>query len=102
MFIFVAHTGKTLELDVQSSVRYRPKMMIVGARSVLVKNGSPVFAKLHSLLPFAPPRVEAVQQALVELTGIPVEDQVVICDGARLDPARSLAAYKLPAVSQLA
>jgi hypothetical protein len=44
-------------------------------------------------------RVDAVQQALVCVTGISVPDQIVMCHGARLDPAKPLAAYKLPVVS---
>lgn len=44
-------------------------------------------------------RVDAVQQALVSVTGISVSDQIVMCHGARLDPAKPLAAYKLPVVS---
>lgn len=43
-------------------------------------------------------RVDAVQQALVSVTGIAVSDQIVMCHGARLDPAKPLAAYKLPQV----
>jgi hypothetical protein len=34
----------------------------------------------------------------VSVTGIGVADQVVMCHGARLDPAKPLAAYKLPVV----
>jgi hypothetical protein len=44
-------------------------------------------------------RVDAVQQALVSFTGVPVVDQILMCNGARLDPAKPLAAYKLPVVS---
>lgn len=44
-------------------------------------------------------RVDAVQQALVSVTGISTSDQIVMCHGARLDPAKPLAAYKLPVVS---
>jgi hypothetical protein len=43
--------------------------------------------------------VDAVQQALVSVTGISTSDQIVMCHGARLDPAKPLAAYKLPVVS---
>jgi hypothetical protein len=42
--------------------------------------------------------VDAVQQALVSVTGIALGDQIVMCHGARLDPAKPLAAYKLPVV----
>ena len=41
-----------------------------------------------------------MQQALVSVTGIGVSDQIVMCHGARLDPAKPLAAYKLPLVSR--
>ncbi|WIA42046.1 hypothetical protein OEZ86_009334 [Tetradesmus obliquus] len=41
-------------------------------------------------------RVDAVQQALVAFTSIAVSDQIVMCHGARLDPAKPLSAYKLP------
>lgn len=44
-------------------------------------------------------RVDAVQQALVAFTSIAVSDQIVMCHGARLDPAKPLSAYKLPVVS---
>ena len=43
-------------------------------------------------------RVEAVQQALVALTGVPLGDQVVICEGVRLDPHKPLSVYGLPVV----
>lgn len=49
-------------------------------------------------LPHLERRVDAVQQALVSFTGIPIADQIVMCNGARLDPAKALAAYKLPLV----
>lgn len=42
-------------------------------------------------------RVDAVQAALALATGIAVPDQIVMCHGARLDPAKPLVAYKLPA-----
>jgi hypothetical protein len=42
-----------------------------------------------------------VQQALVAFTSIAVSDQIVMCHGARLDPAKPLSAYKLPVVSGL-
>ncbi|EFN58270.1 hypothetical protein CHLNCDRAFT_57098 [Chlorella variabilis] len=41
-------------------------------------------------------RVEVVQQTLAELTGIPKGDQILMCEGARLDGAKPLAAYGLP------
>ncbi|KAF8059682.1 ATG11 [Scenedesmus sp. PABB004] len=41
-------------------------------------------------------RVETVQAALVTATGIALADQIVMCAGARLDPSKQLAAYKLP------
>ena len=47
----------------------------------------------------APPRrVDAVQHALVSFTGVPVGEQILMCHGARLDPAKPLSAYKLPVV----
>lgn len=50
-------------------------------------------------LPFPPShRVEAVQQALVALTGVPAADQLVMCEGVRLDPHKALSAYGLPVV----
>lgn len=45
-------------------------------------------------------RVDVVQQALVSFTNVPVADQIVMFKGARLDPNRQLAAYKLPVVSK--
>jgi hypothetical protein len=53
-------------------------------------------------LPRRPPwccRVDAVQQTLAELTGIPRGEQILMCEGARLDAAKPLAAYGLPGVS---
>ncbi len=44
-------------------------------------------------------RVEAVQQTLADLTGIPLGDQILMCEGARLDAAKPLSAYGLPGVS---
>ncbi|PSC71466.1 Autophagy-related 11 [Micractinium conductrix] len=41
-------------------------------------------------------RVGAVQQTLADLTGIPVGEQILMCEGARLDGAKPLAAYGLP------
>eukprot|EP00873_Tetraselmis_striata_P002870 jgi/Tetstr1/423134/TSEL_013903.t1 len=62
MLIFVAHNGKTLELDVQPTTR-----------------------------------VDAVQHALAALSGIPAQDQIITCNGARLDPSKPLSSYELPA-----
>jgi hypothetical protein len=42
--------------------------------------------------------VEAVQQALEELTGVPKADQILMCEGARLDAAKPLAAYGMRVV----
>jgi hypothetical protein len=39
-----------------------------------------------------------VQQTLEELTGIPKADQILMCEGARLEGAKSLAVYGLPGV----
>jgi hypothetical protein len=44
-------------------------------------------------------RVEAVQQTLADLTGIPKADQILMCEGARLDGSKPLDAYGLPGVS---
>ena len=46
-----------------------------------------------------PYRVDAVQQALLSFTGIAISDQIIMLNGARLDPSRSLGAYGLPVVS---
>lgn len=46
-------------------------------------------------------RVDAVQQALVAFTGVQVSDQIVMCEGARLDPNKTLAAYSLPLADTL-
>lgn len=46
-------------------------------------------------------RVDAVQHALVAFTGLPVQEQIVMHNGARLDPAKTLAAYRLPVVRAL-
>ena len=43
--------------------------------------------------------MDAVQQTLAELTGIPRGEQILMCEGARLDAAKPLAAYGLPGVS---
>ena len=40
-----------------------------------------------------------MQQTLAALTGVPLSDQILMCDGARLDPTKPLYAYGLPAVS---
>jgi hypothetical protein len=50
---------------------------------------------LHSTLP---PRVDAVQHALVSFTGVSAGEQILMCHGARLDPSKPLSAYKLPVV----
>ncbi len=39
-----------------------------------------------------------MQHALVSFTGISVVDQIVMYQGARLDPAKTLGAYRLPVV----
>eukprot|EP00887_Chlorella_sp_A99_P002015 scaffold18.g2015.t1 len=40
--------------------------------------------------------VEQVQQTLATLTAIPAADQILMCEGARLDVAKPLATYGLP------
>lgn len=40
-----------------------------------------------------------MQQTLADLTGIVQGDQILMCEGARLDGARPLSAYGLPWVS---
>lgn len=40
-----------------------------------------------------------MQQALVALTGVPLGEQIMMCEGARLDPHKPLSAYGLPVVS---
>lgn len=40
-----------------------------------------------------------MQQTLADLTGITQGDQILMCEGARLDGARQLSAYGLPWVS---
>lgn len=52
--------------------------------------------------PALPCRVEAVQQTLGDLTGIPPADQILMCEGARLDAAKPLSAYGLPGVRHFA
>ncbi|CAD7705230.1 unnamed protein product [Ostreobium quekettii] len=42
-------------------------------------------------------RVDAVQEVLEELAGIPVGEQIVMCRGLRLDPRKPLSVYRLPA-----
>lgn len=42
-----------------------------------------------------------MQQALVGFTNVPVSDQIVMFGGARLDPTKTLASYKLPVVSTM-
>ena len=46
-------------------------------------------------------RVDAVQAALVPTTGVAVPDQILMCNGVRLDPAKPLTAYKLPVVRNI-
>lgn len=46
-------------------------------------------------------RVEAVQAALVALSGIEQGDQILMHDGARLDPTRSLVQYNLQVLGGL-
>lgn len=41
-----------------------------------------------------------MQQALVALTGLSLADQIVMCEGSRLDPHKTLAAYGLPVVGE--
>lgn len=41
-------------------------------------------------------RVDAVQATLASLTAIPPGEQILMCDGARLDAAQPLSAYGLP------
>ena len=43
-------------------------------------------------------RVDALQSYVAGLTGIAVGDQILMCEGVPLDPAKPLAAYKLPSV----
>ena len=43
-------------------------------------------------------RVELMQQALVTFTGVAVQDQIVMVNGTKLDPAKELGAYQLPVV----
>ncbi len=43
-------------------------------------------------------RVDAVQQALLSFTSVPVTDQLVMYNGSRLDPSRTLGSYGLPVV----
>lgn len=42
--------------------------------------------------------VSAVQQALASLTGIALPDQILMCDGTRLEGDKPLSAYGLPGV----
>ncbi len=43
-------------------------------------------------------RVDALQSYVAGLTGIVVGDQILMCEGVPLDPAKPLSAYKLPLV----
>ncbi len=43
--------------------------------------------------------MDAVQQALEELTGVLKADQILMCEGARLDATKPLAAYGMRMVS---
>ena len=40
-----------------------------------------------------------MQGALLSFTGIPLLDQIIMYNGARLEPTRTLGAYGLPVVS---
>jgi hypothetical protein len=79
-----------------------PQFACTGTQSVTPAPSRPEKLPLLLLLLLFCPciRVDAVQQALVSVTGIGVSDQIVMCHGARLDPAKPLAAYKLPLVSR--
>ncbi len=42
--------------------------------------------------------MDALQSYVAGLTGIAVADQILMCEGVPLDPAKPLSAYKLPSV----
>jgi hypothetical protein len=42
--------------------------------------------------------VDALQSYVAGLTGIAVADQILMCEGVPLDPAKPLSAYKLPSL----
>lgn len=44
-------------------------------------------------------RVDAMQSALATFTGLAAADQICMVKGAKMDPTRTLGAYRLPAVS---
>ena len=45
--------------------------------------------------------MDALQSYVAGLTGIAVGDQILMCEGVPLDPAKPLSAYKLPSVRVL-
>lgn len=46
-------------------------------------------------------RVDAVQQYLAGVTGIPIPEQILMCDGSPLDASKPLSVYRLPVVSNI-
>jgi hypothetical protein len=43
-------------------------------------------------------RVEQLQALAAPLAGVPVADQILMYNGAKLDPLKQLSAYRLPVV----
>lgn len=122
--MLVSHNGKTLQLDVQPATRYTSSRCssVTALATVLALMLFVPFVRVNALNLLSPLaftlnysrkafvsdngvadacRVDTVQQALVSFTGIPICDQIIMCHGARLDPARTLAQYGLPVVSAL-
>jgi len=91
------------ELAVQGSTRVMQQLtsdhLLVRMAACLKEPSSPQPVVSCFFLCCPAFRVDAVQQALVSVTGISLSDQIVMCHGARLDPVKPLAAYKLPVVS---
>lgn len=115
MLVLVAHNGKTLQLDVVSNTRCvtlrpapwqcpSPSEHAPACRRTIW--GRPRQEEAAACPPTPPTlrssnlarSVDAVLAALVSFTGVPIGDQILMCHGARLDPAKPLSAYKLPVV----
>ena len=96
--VHLAHSGKVLSLESTPSTRCAlasaPPWR--GGAELPEQPGQPTNACCPPARP--PCSVSAVQQALASLTGIALPDQILMCDGTRLEGEKPLSAYGLPGV----